>query len=215
MKTVRLYFVRHGETLFNVQGRMQGWCDSPLTPAGITDAEKAREILKDIPLKAAYTSTSERCRDTCEIIVRDRDIPVYALKGLKEVNFGTWEGAVVEDHLEEINRRRTGGIRWDDCGGDSWETFSLRIKKTYREIYDACSDGDDILIVSHGAHWLWLQKILLGIDSETFGALRISKGLPKLPNGYNGVFECTDGRYKLTESCGLMPEDIDRLYADM
>lgn len=212
MKTVTFYYVRHGETLFNVQNRMQGWCDSPLTEKGIQNAKDAGKILADVDLDYAWTSTSERCRDTCAIILRGRDIPVYESKGLKEVNFGTWEAVKVDEHLEEINRRRTGGIRWDDCGGDSWETFSQRITKTYKEIYDQAKDGDHILIVSHGAHWLWLQKILLGIDSETFGKMRTDKGLSKLPNGFNGIFECRDGKYRLLSSPGLSEEEINSLY---
>lgn len=214
MKKVRFYYVRHGETLFNVFNRMQGWCDSPLTEKGINNAKEAKKILEKVNLKAAYVSTSERCRDTCAIIVEEKSIPVYERKGLKEVNFGTWEGVEVDKHLEEINRRRGTGIHWEDCGGDSNESFANRIKKTYNEIYEECENGDQVLIVSHGAHWLWMQGILLGIDSTTFGNLKISKGLEKLPNGYNGIFSCTDKKWKLEEVPGLTKEDINRLYGD-
>ena len=196
MKKVTFYYVRHGETLFNVLNRMQGWCDSPLTEKGIGNAKDAREVLKNVPLKAAYVSTSERCRDTCAIIVEGRNIPVYERKGLKEVNFGTWEAVEVDKHLEEINRRRGTGIHWEDCGGDSDESFAKRVKETYGEIYAECSDGDQILIVSHGA----------------YGKLREEKGLTKLPNGFNGVFSCTDGVWRLEQAPGLTEEEIDSLY---
>lgn len=212
VKKVTFYYVRHGETLFNVLNRMQGWCDSPLTDKGIGDAEEAKELLKRVPLKAAYVSTSERCRDTCAIIVEGRNIPVYERKGLKEVNFGTWEGVKVDTHLEEINRRRGNGIHWDDCGGDSDETFGKRIKETYERIYKECGDGDEILIVSHGAAWLWMQRILLGVDSGAYGKLREEKGLVKLPNGFNGVFSCTDGVWRLEQVPGLGSEEIASLY---
>lgn len=214
MKKVTFYYVRHGETLFNVFNRMQGWCDSPLTEKGIQNAWEAREILKDVPLKAAYVSTSERCRDTCAIIVEGRGIPTYERKGLKEVNFGTWEGVEVDKHLDEINRRRGTGIHWDDCGGDSDATFAKRVKETYNQIYDENEDGDQILIVSHGAAWLWMQRILLGVDSAAFGKMKEDKGLTKLPNGYNGVFSCTDGVWRLEEVPGLSREEIARLYEE-
>lgn len=212
MKKVTFYYVRHGETLFNVLNRMQGWCDSPLTEKGIRNAKEARAVLADVPFKAAYVSTSERCRDTCSIIVEGRNIPVYESKGLKEVHFGTWEGAEVDKHLDEINRRRGTGIHWDDCGGDSNESFAKRVKKTYNRIYEECDDGDQILIVSHGAAWLWMQGILLGIDSGTFGKYKEDKGLEKLPNGYNGVFSCTDGKWRLEAVPGLTKEEIDHFY---
>lgn len=204
--------MRHGETLFNVMNRMQGFCDSPLTKKGINNAKEAREILKDIPLDAVYVSTSERCRDTCQIIVEGRNIPVYEKKGLKEVNFGTFEGVEVDKNLEEINRRRGTGIHWDDCGGDSNESFGKRVKETYQEIYEQCKDGDQILIVSHGAAWLWMQGILLGIDSNKFGDYKESKDLTKLPNGYNGKFSCTDGKWRLEQVPGLTAQDIKNLY---
>lgn len=212
MKKVTFYYVRHGETLFNVMNRMQGFCDSPLTKKGINNAKEAREILKDIPLDAVYVSTSERCRDTCQIIVEGRNIPVYEKKGLKEVNFGTFEGVEVDKNLEEINRRRGTGIHWDDCGGDSNESFGKRVKETYQEIYEQCKDGDQILIVSHGASWLWMQGILLGIDSNKFGAYKESKDLTKLPNGYNGKFSCTDEKWRLEQVPGLTAQDIKNLY---
>ena len=106
MKKVTFYYVRHGGTLFNVLNRMQGWCDSPLTDQGIREAEEAKELLKSVPFKAAYVSASERCRDTCAIIVEGRDIPVYERKGLKEVNFGTWEAVEVPIHLGRLRRRQ-------------------------------------------------------------------------------------------------------------
>lgn len=211
-KKVTFYYIRHGETLFNVFNRMQGWCDSPLTDKGINNAKEAKEMLKNISLKAAYVSTSERCRDTCAIILEGRDIPAYERKGLKEVNFGTWEGVEVDKHLDEINRRRGDGIHWDDCGGDNNETFGKRIRETYNEIYEEREDGDQILIVSHGAAWLWMQGILLGINSGEFGKLKEYKGLTKLPNGYNGIFSCTDGQWRLEEVPGLTKEEIKGLY---
>lgn len=214
MKKVIFYYVRHGETLFNVLNRMQGWCDSPLTERGINHAKEAREILKDVPLNAAYVSTSERCRDTCAVVVEGRHIPVYERKGLKEVNFGTWEAVEVDKYLEEINRRRSTGIHWDDCGGDSDETFAKRVKETYHKIYEECKDGDQILIVSHGAAWLWMQRILLGVDSAAFGKMKEDKGLPKLPNGYNGMFSCTDGVWRLEEVPGLTKEEISTFYSN-
>lgn len=212
MKKVTFYYVRHGETLFNVLNRMQGWCDSPLTEKGIEDAKHARDILRDVPFAAAYVSTSERCRDTCAIVVAGRHIPVYERKGLKEVNFGTWEAVEVDKHLEEINRRRGTGIHWDDCGGDSDASFARRVTETYQAIYGERQDGDQVLIVSHGAAWLWMQKILLGIDSGAYGKLREDKGLSKLPNGFNGVFSCTDGVWHLEEVPGLTRQEIDSLY---
>lgn len=77
MKT--LYLMRHGETMFNVQGKIQGWCDSPLTIYGKQQALKVKEYFENhsIVFDKAYCSTSERCSDTLELIT---DMPYVRLK---------------------------------------------------------------------------------------------------------------------------------------
>ncbi len=207
MKTIRFHYVRHGQTLFNKLGRMQGWCDSPLTEEGIRDAEKAREILKDVPLRAAFVSTSERCRDTLAIILEGRDIPVREMKGLKEINFGIFEAERMEEGAEELFERRRQ-FRWRDVGGDDYESFSERMIRTYQQIYDMCEDGDTVLVVSHGAAFIWMQKILLNIDREKLFAIRMERGIGGVPNGYVGLVECRDGRYELKEMAGMTADEI-------
>ena len=87
----RLYLVRHGQTIFNQERRIQGWCDSPLTPLGIYQAKHAAMYFQqhDIHFDHAYCSTSERTSDTLENIT---DLPYTRLKGLKEFHFGKLEG---------------------------------------------------------------------------------------------------------------------------
>ena len=86
-----LYIMRHGETLFNVQKKIQGWCDSPLTEKGIQQAKVAGQYFRDnkIQFDAAYCSTAERASDTLELVT---DMPYTRLKGLKELSFGVFEG---------------------------------------------------------------------------------------------------------------------------
>ncbi len=86
-----LYLMRHGQTLFNQRKKVQGWCDSPLTELGVKQAETAGKYFKErnITFDDAYSSTSERASDTLELVT---DMPYTRLKGLKEWNFGTFEG---------------------------------------------------------------------------------------------------------------------------
>ena len=81
-----LYLIRHGETLFNQRKKIQGWCDSPLTKKGIEQAQAAALLIKDINFDHYYSSTSERCCDTLEIIT-NHQVPYVRLKQLKERNF--------------------------------------------------------------------------------------------------------------------------------
>ena len=76
-----LYLMRHGETLFDQLGKMEGWSDSPLTKKGIRQAKRASEYFKAVDLSAAYCSASERCCDTLRQVT---SLPYMRLKGLKE-----------------------------------------------------------------------------------------------------------------------------------
>lgn len=210
MKTVTFYYVRHGETLFNQLNRKQGWCDSPLTEKGIQDAEEAGRILKDVHLDYAWTSSSERCRDTCAIVLAGRDIPVYESKGLKEINFGTFEAVFEHENTEELDRRRKE-VDWADAGGDSYDSLRKRLLDTYQDIYEKAEDQDSVLIVSHGGVWLWLLKFLFEIEQEDFFRAKIERGVRPMPNGYTGVFQCQDGRWKLLKVRDLSDEDVQKL----
>jgi broad specificity phosphatase PhoE len=142
MKTV--YLMRHGQTLFNVQHKIQGWCDAPLTEVGIKQAKVAAKWFKDnhIELDAAYCSTSERASDTLELIT---DLPYTRLKGLKEWNFGAYEG---KD--ECLNPTLPYEDFFKQFGGETQDELQQRIVKTMNEIMEN-TKGKNVLVVSHGA----------------------------------------------------------------
>jgi len=89
--TKTLYLMRHGQTLFNLLKRIQGACDSPLTAQGMAEAQSVGRYFKQQGLKFdhAYASTQERAVDTLELVT---DQSYQRLKGLKEWNFGVFEG---------------------------------------------------------------------------------------------------------------------------
>lgn len=70
--TVTFYFTRHGETQFNVENRVQGWCDSPLTPKGMYDAYRLGAGLADISFVGACSSDASRARETLAIALESR-----------------------------------------------------------------------------------------------------------------------------------------------
>jgi broad specificity phosphatase PhoE len=87
-----LYLTRHGETEWNLQKRMQGWQDSPLTEKGRKDAALLGKRLESVEFAAIYTSTSGRTVETAELIRGERLIPMYHNENLREINLGDWEG---------------------------------------------------------------------------------------------------------------------------
>lgn len=140
-----LYLMRHGQTLFNVRRKMQGHCDSPLTNLGRKQAEIAGEYLKNIDIDHAYSSSLERCCDTLEIAT-DGSIPYTRLKGLKEMNFGVFEGE--SEDLKPTNKKVYDHF-FVEYGGESLSQVRERMLKTCTEIMEK-EDHNVVLAVSHG-----------------------------------------------------------------
>ncbi|MGT2947851.1 histidine phosphatase family protein [Streptococcus devriesei] len=144
-----LYLMRHGETLFNKQKRVQGWCDSPLTETGIAQAKQARDyfLRQGILFDRAYSSTQERATDTLRLIT---DLPYQQLKGLKEMNFGIFE-AQPELLLPKF---RPGSSSFEDLlvpyGGEDIDQVGQRVYDTITETL-AKEQAQTNLMVSHGA----------------------------------------------------------------
>lgn len=141
-----LYLMRHGQTLFNQMHKIQGACDSPLTNMGIKQAQLARVYFNDrqIKLTAAFCSTSERASDTLEIVT-DNNLAYTRLKGLKEWNFGLFEG---QD--ESLNPLLPYGDFFKTFGGEGQSEVGLRMEATILDLM-ATAPGENILVVSHGA----------------------------------------------------------------
>lgn len=138
-----LYLMRHGQTLFNLQHKIQGWCDAPLTELGIKQACVARHYFDDnhITFDHAYSSTSERACDTLELVY---DKPYTRVKGLKEWNFGVYEG---KD--ECLNPKLPYGDFFKSFGGEGEMELRERMVTTLTDIMDK-EDHQVVLAVSHG-----------------------------------------------------------------
>lgn len=83
--------------MWNKEQRLQGWLDSPLSEKGILQAEKLRDHLKNINFTAAYSSSSGRAKETMQILLADRQLPIYDEENLREIFLGDWQGKKVED----------------------------------------------------------------------------------------------------------------------
>ena len=139
-----LYLMRHGQTLFNVRRKVQGWCDSPLTELGIAQAKVAGEYFKDngIVFDHAYASSLERACDTLEYVT---NIPYTRVKGLKEWNFGVFEG-----ESEDLNPPLPYGDFFVKYGGEDEMDLRKRVADALFEIMKK-DDHNTVLAVSHGA----------------------------------------------------------------
>lgn len=183
-----LYLMRHGQTLFNVRKKIQGWCDAPLTEVGMKQAMIAGQYFKDnnITFDKAYCSTSERASDTLELVT---DLEYTRLKGLKEWNFGAFEG-----ESEDLNPpldpvRGSYGDFFVAYGGESDFEVQARMNETLINIMEE-EASDSVLAVSHGgSSFMFLKQWedLSKRDGFRFANCCILK------------FEYEDGRFTLVD----------------
>lgn len=140
-----LYLMRHGETLFNTLGKIQGQCDSPLTNAGVQQAQQAAQFFANVELDHAYSSPLERCCDTAEIIL-GQQLTYQRDHGLKEMAYGLFEA-------ESKNLLPQSPLDYGDYfvayGGEATTTVQARMVGTLTKIMRQ-ANHEQVLVVSHG-----------------------------------------------------------------
>ena len=162
--TLRLYLARHGQTDWNVEGRMQGSKDIPLNATGRKQAAALKDHLKNVRFDAVYSSTLSRSRETAEIV--RGQVPLTSLPGLAERRFGKFEGLLSKapDTGPEFERRR-----WDPQdaldGGESWVAFTDRVGAAVQSIRKQHPSGA-ILVVGHGGTNQAILQILFGLSLD-------------------------------------------------
>ncbi len=151
-----LYIIRHGITDWNIRKKLQGQTDIPLNDEGRHMAEEASEECRNVHFDLCYCSPLIRARETAEIILRERSIPIITDERLKEMAFGICEGA--ENYREmpdtEIPVLFRSPEKYTDPpeGAESLDDLIRRTGEFLNElVYPKLKDGKDILIVGHGA----------------------------------------------------------------
>ena len=94
-----LTVVRHGETDWNRDRRIQGQTDITLNEAGIRQADELRDALEGVPFDAVYASDLERAWRTAAVVADPRGLVVQRRPGLREKDFGTWEGLTGDERV--------------------------------------------------------------------------------------------------------------------
>ena len=199
------YLTRHGQTLFNVKGIAQGWCDSPLTEDGVAMAKQLGKSMADIPFDKAYTSLSGRAYETAEYIIGDRDIPLIIDKNLRETHLGSLEGTLPDEdsgsNISSSERIMDYEGGWHDVGGESMKDTGERVDKAIHRIIDENPNGGVFLVTSHGGAITGYMDYLCGYHNIAGGApteawtefLATWKGA--MPNCAVSVVKYKDGEF--------------------
>ncbi|BDY04664.1 histidine phosphatase family protein [Ferrimonas sp. YFM] len=153
----QFYLIRHGETLWNRQRRLQGSQNSPLTEAGLAQAEALSRELADLTFDAIYASPLERARITAEIINQPHALPLLLDDGLKERAFGALEGCQREEQVElwQALSLRFSQNSVDVPGFEPADELQSRALDALQRIHLAHPQGR-VAVVSHGE---WLRSV--------------------------------------------------------
>jgi broad specificity phosphatase PhoE len=193
MKSPVLYYIRHGETDWNVEGRLQGSRDTPLNAVGRRQAAACADILRDLLARDGHApgdfvhvaSPLMRARQTVEIMRAALDLAPgdYRVDArLHEIGFGEWEGLT----LREVRARSPRALaererdKWDFVppGGESYAQVAVRMRAWY-----AALEGDTV-VVAHGGTARALT-VVLGVASPARA--------PSIEIGQGIVYRFADG----------------------
>ena len=177
-----LILVRHGESTWNAEERLQGQLDPPLSERGRTQAQALAALLDGLDDERVVCSDLSRARETAELLGLR---PARFDERWREIDVGSWAGrtaAEIDAQGTELTNWRGGPRRAPD--GESWEAFAARVSGALDELVDA---GGPWVVVTHGG-------CIRVATAHVTGADHLRLGSP--PNASTTVFE-TGSRSRL------------------
>ncbi len=150
-----LYVMRHGKTDWNEKKKLQGRTDIPLNEEGRTMAMGARKAYEQVKFDICYCSPLSRARETAEIFLQGREIPILYDDRLQEMSFGDFEGTERASETPDCpvylffrEPERYKAV----AGAESFEELFARTGAFLREeVEPRLQAGENVLIVGHGA----------------------------------------------------------------
>jgi len=167
-----LHFVRHGQTAWNAERRLQGHVDIPLNDTGISEAEMVALEYKNHSFAAVYSSPLKRAHETARIINRPHNHAIVTSDALKEATYGSLEGIVIEDYHKKCAEHMA---TFHQASYQERIHFKLvEDAESYFEVYERVKPfleeviqkhlGEEILVVSHGGLMRAVIAMIADID---------------------------------------------------
>jgi len=171
-----IWFIRHGETPWNVERRMQGWQDIALNDTGIVQARQLAERLAldaaQTPFSALYSSDLQRAHHTALPIAERLRLRIRSEPGIRERCYGVLEGVLLEEAEHKLPEAVAIWRRRDPAepliGGESLQQFRARIIATIKDIA-ARHEGERLLTVTHGGVLDVIWREANGVDLRDRG----------------------------------------------
>lgn len=171
-----LVLVRHGQSTWNVEHRIQGQADPPLSALGQRQAQRTGAWLAQAyPQARVVTSDLARCAQTAAPVAAALGVAAASDPALRERDFGAWTGHLhgeVAAQWPELHRRwRDGADVIDEVGGESTPALTARAVAAFRALASAGAEGQVTIAVTHGGPiWHGLHH-LLGLTEPSLGAV--------------------------------------------
>jgi broad specificity phosphatase PhoE len=165
----RVYIVRHGETEWNAQGRIQGHTDICLSEKGREQARVVSRRLAEVPFDVAYSSDLSRTRETAQVILGERNVPLHPTPQLREYHKGVFEGLTVQEYSlrypELYQASLVNDLDFAPPGGETIRQTSARMARFGAQLKKSHLD-DTVLVVGHGGSLRSLIVALLSLPLE-------------------------------------------------
>ena len=166
---MKIYTARHGQTEWNLEGRMQGHIDIHLNDTGLSQAGKLAERFRNIPIGKIYSSDLSRALETAKIINEFHGVEIVIEPALRELNYGEYEGRLLSEVGELFNERQRQGMGMP--GGEELEIFFKRVHNFLDKV--TSSHDEDILIIGHGGTIRAVLCYFLGFSTKHFSSFGI------------------------------------------
>ncbi|MDO9402830.1 MAG: histidine phosphatase family protein [Polaromonas sp.] len=165
----RIIAIRHGETAWNTDTRIQGHTDIPLNDTGHWQARRMAEALADEPITAIYASDLSRAWETAAYLGRAVGVGLTAERGLRERGFGTFEGrtfaAIEQETPDQAQRWRKRDPDFAPAGGESLVVLRERVVEAAARLA-ARHPGELIALVGHGGVMDVLYRAATRLDIQ-------------------------------------------------
>ncbi len=193
---LRLFLVRHGQSVWNDEKRIQGQQDIPLGDEGRKQAIALGERLKGRQFQACFSSPLKRATETAELILKasGNSIPIITLPELMERNFGDWEGKSIDDlqllFLNDFSQWLAAHQIPAPPNGESMDELMKRVERGLDQIL-AVKEGN-VLVVGHSGSIKAAICIFFRLPLSSFVRMRID-------NAGLTILEIEDGRIRLIQ----------------
>ncbi len=162
-------YLRHGQTEWNRQGRMQGATDIPLNETGRDQAREAAGRLIDTHIDRIIASPMLRAAETADIVAQTKSLPVTHDDRLKERFFGAYDGMLLSE-IREQHGVGDGVSIWS-LNSPEAEPLEVALNRTIDSLCEHLADTDDqVLFVAHGALFTLLTEHLFSVRMQSANA---------------------------------------------